>query len=152
VVVADRFLASPLVQLGVAADRNRAELDAHELESLAAFATGRLRPDVSVLLDRAPEAPAVADGHTGPLPVEEHLRVRRLLTRMAAAEPHRYVVVDADGTVADVADRVLAGLTTVLPAPPRPSDARATDRLVRPSGDGSGTTTVVAEPGGRAEP
>ena len=31
------------------------------------------------------------------LPGEEHMRVQRLLTRMAAAEPHRYVVVDADG-------------------------------------------------------
>ena len=68
-----------------------AELDAGELESLAAFATGRLRPDVSVLLDRAPspaEADAPAGDDTTPIPVlpgEEHLRVRRLLTRMAAA-------------------------------------------------------------------
>ena len=71
IVVADRFLASPLVQLGVAADRMQAELDAAELESLAAWATGRLRPDVSVLLDRAP-APADADVPAGddttPLP------------------------------------------------------------------------------------
>ena len=53
-VVADRFLASPLVRFGVVADRTQAELDGSELESLASFATGRLRPDVSVLLDRAP--------------------------------------------------------------------------------------------------
>jgi dTMP kinase len=63
------------------------------------------------------------------MPGEEHLRVRRLLTRMAAAEPHRYVVIDADGSVTDVADRVLMGLTPVLPA-----------------------ATAVAEPGGRGEP
>jgi dTMP kinase len=124
IVVADRFLASPLVQLGVTADRMQAELDAAELESLAAFATGRLRPDVSVLLDRAP-APADADVPAGddttPIPVmpgEEHLRVRRLLTRMAAAEPHRYVVVEAEGTPDEVAQRVLAALTPVLPKPP----------------------------------
>jgi dTMP kinase len=122
VVVADRFLASPLVQIGVAADRAQAELDAGELESLAAFATGRLRPDVSVLLDRAP-APAfsdadLADPPTTPLPGEEHLRVRRLLTRMAAAEPHRYVVVDAEGSPEAVGERVLAALTAVLPTPP----------------------------------
>ena len=124
VVVADRFLASPLVQLGVTADRMQAELDAAELESLAAFATGRLRPDVSVLLDRAP-APAEADVPAGddttPIPVlpgEEHLRVRRLLTRMAAAEPHRYVVVEAEGTPDEVARKVLAALTPVLPTPP----------------------------------
>jgi dTMP kinase len=123
-VVADRFLASPLVRFGVVADRTQAELDGSELESLASFATGRLRPDVSVLLDRAPTSvPAEADVPAGddtapiPLPGEEHLQVRRLLTRMAAAEPHRYVVVEADGTPDDVAARVLAALTTVLPAP-----------------------------------
>ena len=125
VVVADRFLASPLVQLGVTADRMQAELDAAELESLAAFATGRLRPDVSVLLDRAPametaaaDLPAGDDTVPIPLPGEEHLRVRRLLTRMAAAEPHRYVVVEAEGTPDEVARRVLAALTPVLPTPP----------------------------------
>ena len=124
IVVADRFLASPLVQLGVTADRMQAELDAAELESLAAFATGRLRPDVSVLLDRAP-APADADVPAGddttPIPVlpgEDYLRVRRLLTRMAAAEPHRYVVVEAEGTPDEVAQRVFAALAPVLPKPP----------------------------------
>ena len=69
-------------------------------------------------------APADADLPAGddtipiPLPGEEHLRVRRLLTRMAAAEPHRYVVVEADGTPDEVARRVLAALTPVLPTPP----------------------------------
>jgi dTMP kinase len=33
---------------------------------------------------------------------------------MAAAEPHRYVVVDADGAPAEVAARVAAGLAPVL--------------------------------------
>jgi hypothetical protein len=106
----------------------QADLDAGELESLAAFATGRLRPDVSVLLDRAPVAPAAdssgvaATGDdTTPIPVlpgEEHLRVRRLLTRMAAAEPHRYVVVEAEGTAEEVGRRVLAALEPVLPVRP----------------------------------
>ena len=44
--------------------------------------------------------------------------MRRLLTRMAAAEPHRYVVVEAEGTPDEVARRVLAALTPVLPTPP----------------------------------
>jgi len=115
VVVVDRFLASPLVQFGVAADRVDAAPDHGELESLAAWATGRLRADVSVLLDRAPAAepggpePSVAG--------EEHVRVQRLLTRMAAAEPARYVVVDAEGSPEDVARRVLEGVLPLLPAP-----------------------------------
>jgi dTMP kinase len=49
---------------------------------------------------------------------EEHVRVQRLLTRMAAAEPHRYVVVDADGSADDVAERVYTGLQPLLPALP----------------------------------
>jgi dTMP kinase len=115
VVVMDRFVASPLVQFGVVADRMNAELGAGELESLAVWATGRLRADVSILLDRAPAtgedpAPKAPPGVAG----EEHVRVQRLLTRMAAAEPHRYVVVDADGEPAEVAARVAAGLAPVL--------------------------------------
>jgi dTMP kinase len=120
VVVVDRFLVSPLVQFGVAADRASSDgaqpqLDPRELESLAAWATGRLRPDVSVLLDRAPVSAAP---QTGGLAGEEHVRVQRLLTRMAAAEPHRYVVVDADGSPEDVAERIFSGLRPVLPKPP----------------------------------
>ena len=121
VVVVDRFLDSPLVQFGVAADEGRAELDPGELDSLVVWATGRLRPDVSVLLDRAPtDTPPPTPG----LPGEEHIRVQRLLTRMAAAEPHRYVVIDADGGPDEVAERVFAGLRPVLPKPPA---APATD-------------------------
>jgi dTMP kinase len=150
VVVADRFLASPLVQLGVAADRMRAELDAGELESLAAFATGRLRPDVSVLLDRAPappEADAPAGDDTTPIPVlpgEEHVRVRRLLTRMAAAEPHRYVVVEAEGTADEVARRVLDALTPVLPSPPPGREVPG-----RPTPPATGAPTVGPDPAAR---
>lgn len=111
IVVVDRFLASPLAHYGVAA---QPALDPRELENLAAWATGRLRPDVSVLLDRAPAATAPSTGIAG----EQHLRVQRLLTRMAAAEPHRYVVVDADGTPDEIAERVHAGLAGMLPTRP----------------------------------
>jgi dTMP kinase len=152
VVVADRFLASPLVQFGVAADRAQSEMDAGELESLASFATGRLRPDVSVLLDRAPASAFadadLADPPTTPLPGEEHLRVRRLLTRMAAAEPHRYVVVDADGSPDDVSRRVLAALTQVLPAPAHDPQERCESRTGAASAPVA-TITVPEEGGGR---
>jgi dTMP kinase len=122
VVVVDRFVASPLAQFGVAADRLPTDLDPGELESLAAWATGRLRPDVSVLLDRPPSTDAADAAGPAAMPGEEHVRVRRLLTRMAAAEPHRYVVVDADGPADEVAQRVFDGLTPVLPAPPACED------------------------------
>jgi dTMP kinase len=117
-VVADRFLAVPLAQFGVATDG----LDPGELEDLAVWATGRLRPDVSVLLDRAP---AGAVPPTSGLAGEEHVRVRRLLTHMAAAEPHRYVVVDADGPAAGVAERIATGLAPLLPPAPSAESATA---------------------------
>ena len=81
-------------------------------------APGRLRAARPRPPPRPPgDAADETDVAPDPLPGEEHLRVRRLLTRMAAAEPHRYVVVDADGAPDDVADRVLAALAPVLPAP-----------------------------------
>jgi dTMP kinase len=40
--------------------------------------------------------------------------VQRLLTEMAAADPGRYVVVDADGSEVEVADRVRTAMTVAL--------------------------------------
>lgn len=111
IVVVDRFLASPLAEFGVAST----ELDPGELDQLVGWATGRLRPDVSVLLDRAPIGARPSSGVVG----EEHVRVQRLLTHMAAAEPRRHLVVDAAGTPDEVASRVLTGLRPLLP--PRPA-------------------------------
>ena len=122
-VVADRFLAVPLAHFGVATDG----LDPGELEDLAVWATGRLRPDVSVLLDRAPTGDVPPSSQ---LAGEEHVRVRRLLTHMAAAEPHRYVVVDADGSADEVAERIAAGLAPVLPLGPATEAATVPNPLV----------------------
>lgn len=121
VVVIDRFLASPLAEYGVESDRGDATPDSVEMENLVGWATGRLRPDVSVLLDRAPVV-GEPRGSAG----EEHVRVQRLLTRMAAAEPHRYVVVDADAEPDVVAARVLDGLQPLLR---RPAEASSADSV-----------------------
>jgi hypothetical protein len=77
---------------------------------------------------------------------------------MAAAEPHRYVVVDADGTPDDVAARVLAALDPVLPAPAAGVRAGATTRPLTPPPvgsntappAGSSTATAVVDPDSRA--
>jgi dTMP kinase len=138
-VVADRFLAVPLAQFGVATDG----VGPDELEDLAVWATGRLRPDVSVLLDRAPvDGAPSASGLAG----EEHVRVRRLLTHMAAAEPHRYVVVDADGSAHEVAERIAVGLAPLLPPAPS-AEATVPTPLPRPSAD---PATVGIAAGGHA--
>ena len=114
IVVAERFVASPLMyRVGTQG------LDPGELEHLAGWASGRLRADVSVLLDRAPVEPVPSSGVAG----EEHGRVQRLLTRLAAAEPHRYLVVDATRPAEEIAERVVAGIAPLLP--PRPAASAA---------------------------
>jgi len=103
IVVMERFVDSPLAHLSAVAG-----LDAKELEGLADWATGRLRPDVTVLLDADPGS------SSGPISVEDQWRVQNLLTEMAAADPDHYVVVDADGTEDEVGERVQTAVKAVL--------------------------------------
>nr|WP_307831925.1 dTMP kinase [Prauserella cavernicola] len=104
VVVMERFVDSPLAHLSAVAG-----LDAKELEGLADWATGRLRPDLTVLLDAEPGAEEESADSA-----QHHWRVQQLLTEMASADPERYVVVDADGTEDEVADRVRIAVQTTL--------------------------------------
>jgi dTMP kinase len=104
-VVMERFVDSPLAQLSVAAG-----MDPADLEGLADWATARLRPDITVLLDRDPSTmPFPSRGNT-----EHHWRVQRVLTEMARADPDRYVVVDADGSPDQVAERVRIAVQAAL--------------------------------------
>ncbi|TNC21075.1 bifunctional MFS transporter/dTMP kinase [Amycolatopsis alkalitolerans] len=104
IVVMERFVDSPLAHLSAIAG-----LDAKELEGLADWATGRLRPDVTVLLDANPgEAPP------GPISLKDQWRVQNLLSEMAAADPDHYVVVDGEGTDEEVAARVQTAVRAVL--------------------------------------
>ena len=105
IVVMERFVDSPLAHLSAVAG-----LDATELEGLADWATGKLRPDVTVLLDTDPGTTALEAG-TAP---EPHWHVQQLLTEMAAADPERYIVVDADGEESEVADRVRIAVRAAL--------------------------------------
>jgi dTMP kinase len=106
-VVMERFVDSPLAHLSAAAG-----LDPAELEGLADWATARLRPDVTILLDRDPST--MEAGTDSPQPTQHHWHVQRVLTEMASADPDRYVVVDADGTPEQVATRVRVAVQTAL--------------------------------------
>ncbi|MEU5693487.1 dTMP kinase [Actinosynnema sp. NPDC020468] len=108
VVVMERYVDSPLAHFTAAGS-----VEPREVEGLVDWATGRLRPDVTVLLDRTPSA--VAAGPSALETVEHHWRVQKLLTDMASADPDRYVVVDADGTADEVASRVLTAVRPLLP-------------------------------------
>jgi dTMP kinase len=106
VVVMERFVDSPLAQLSAVAG-----LDAGELEGLADWATGKLRPDLTVLLDADPGA---RDPGSSQASLNDQWRVQHLLAEMAAADPDRYVVVDADGTDDEVAERVRTAVLAVF--------------------------------------
>jgi dTMP kinase len=106
-VVMERFVDSPLAHLSAAAG-----LDPAELEGLADWATARLRPDVTILLDRDPST--MVNESPKSRSTEHHWHVQRVLTEMASADPDRYVVVDADGTPEQVAVRVRIAVQTAL--------------------------------------
>jgi dTMP kinase len=104
-VVMERFVDSPLAHLSAVAG-----LDPAELEGLADWATARLRPDVTILLDRDPSTMDAERSR----PPSHHWQVQRVLTEMAAADPDKYIVVDADGTPEQVAVRVRIAVQTAL--------------------------------------
>ncbi|HWD07281.1 MAG TPA: dTMP kinase [Amycolatopsis sp.] len=142
VVVMERFVDSPLAQLCTVAG-----LDTDELEGLADWATGRLRPDLTVLLDAAPGARI----ENAAKAVNEQWRVQTLLAEMAAADPDRYVVVDAEGTDDEVAARVRTAVRAVFVgrlsglAPTEPAEREGT------GGDAVSVATADVVEGDSAE-
>jgi len=108
-VVTDRFTASALAYQGYGRG-----IDLEMLRSVMQFATHGLRADLTVLLD---VDAAVARERLGSeidriegAGAEFHQRVRDGYLELAAAEPDRWVVVDAAGTVDEVSQRVRASV------------------------------------------
>lgn len=104
VVITDRYVDSSLAYQGA----GRA-LDTAELEQMLRWATGDLRPHLTVLLDLDPAAGltrfAERDRIEGE-PLEFHLRVRQEFLDLAAGDPAHYLVLDASGTIEAVAAAV----------------------------------------------
>lgn len=116
VVVSDRFIGSSLAYQGYG--RGLAQSD---LAALSDFATEGLAADVVVLLDLAPTEAAARRGAV-PDRLEAageafHARVQEGFAALAAADPDRWVVVDASGTVDEVADRVWEAVSARLALP-----------------------------------
>ncbi|MGF1663256.1 MAG: dTMP kinase, partial [Kineosporiaceae bacterium] len=121
VVVTDRYVDSSLAYQGA-----RGELDGADVAALSRWATDGLRPDLTVVLDLDPGTAAgrLADRRavTGTdrdrmetEPPDYHAAVREAFLRMAAADPGRYVVVDADRPSVEVADDVQRAVRPRLP-------------------------------------
>ncbi|MFT4298754.1 MAG: dTMP kinase [Aeromicrobium sp.] len=96
VVVCDRYVDSTLAYQGA----GRA-IDAAELAQVSAWATGGLRPHLTVVLDIDPRVGLLRAGGTGhdrieAEPLAFHQRVRRHFLDLAAERPADYLVLDAD--------------------------------------------------------
>ena len=122
-VVTDRYAASTLAYQGYGRG-----LDRVELEELVSWATGGLRPDLTVLLD-LPVAVAAARRHGGTVDrmeseaVEFHQRVADGYLALAADGPDPWLVVDATEPVGSIAASIWAAVETLAgpDGPPGPS-------------------------------
>jgi len=112
VVVCDRYLDSSVAYQGYGRG-----LGVERIRDLSLWATGGLLPDLAVLLDVDPRAGLARFAERDRLeaePLEFHARVRAGFLAIAAAEPHRYLVLAAgqpvDAIAAAVLDRVVTDL------------------------------------------
>ncbi|MGH3412387.1 MAG: dTMP kinase [Marmoricola sp.] len=113
VVVTDRYVDSTLAYQGAGRD-----LDPAELERVARWATGDLRPHLTVLLDLDPDAGLTRfDGRDRieGEPSAFHDRVRRRFLDLAAADPDHYLVLDASAGVEELAAGVCARVQQLKP-------------------------------------
>ncbi len=116
VVIQDRYLDSSVAYQGAGR-----VLDGDEVRNMSLWATGGALPDVTVLLDLDPaQARKRLDAADKPFDrlesekAEFHERVRAGFLRLAAAEPGRFIVLDASRPVEELAaavrDRVAEAL------------------------------------------
>lgn len=118
VVVTDRYVDSTLAYQGA----GRA-LDVAEVEAVARWATGGLRPHLTVVLDLEPaaglgrfEGRDRIEGES----LEFHQRVRSAFLAMAAADPDHYLVLDARAPVEEIEASVRAAVEPLLTQAVRP--------------------------------
>lgn len=112
VVITDRYVDSTLAYQG--AGRS---LDVLEVEQVARWATGDLRPHLTVVLDLEPaaglgrfEGRDRIEGES----LEFHQRVREAFVAMAKDDPDHYLVLDARAPIQEIHDRICARLEPLL--------------------------------------
>lgn len=116
VVIQDRYLDSSVAYQGAGR-----VLDADEVRRLSLWATEGALPDVTVLLDLDPaSARARLDADDKPFDRLEaergefHARVREKFLALAAAEPERFIVLDAARPVDELAAAIRARVAAAL--------------------------------------
>jgi dTMP kinase len=116
VVVTDRFVDSSMAYQG----RGR-NLPISEIAGLNQWATGGLRPDLTILLDLPPVAGLVRRAPSADRleaePTEFHQRVREGFLAQARAEPQRYLVLDATRPPEQLSREIQDRVRDMLPDP-----------------------------------
>ncbi len=114
IVISDRYIDSSVAYQGAGRD-----LSPTEIARISRWATGGLVPHLTVLLDVSPETArerfTEAPDRLESEPAEFHDKVRTGFLTMAAADPARYLVVDASQTPDAVTTAVRHRLDQVLP-------------------------------------
>lgn len=105
-VVTDRYLYS-----SVAYQAHARGLDATEVRDLSLWATGGLEPDLVVLLDVPVDVARARVRDAAPDRLESesaafHERVRAGFHTQAAADPDRWLVIDATGDIDDIESQI----------------------------------------------
>ena len=112
VVVCDRYVDSMIAYQGAGR-----VLDLAEVEQVARWATGGLRPDLTVLLDADP-ADAVAtirqQDRLEAAGLDFHRRARAHFLRLADQAPDRYLVLDARESREAIAQQVAARVGSLI--------------------------------------
>lgn len=113
VVLSDRYLDSSVAYQGAARG-----LGIDTIRDLSLWATDGLVPDLTVVLDLDPAlglARAQDANRLEAEPQQFHDQVRATFLQLAAADPGRYVVIDASQPQDQVADEVWRAIARVLP-------------------------------------
>lgn len=112
IVVTDRYVDSTLAYQGA----GRA-LDVREVEEVARWATGNLRPHLTIVLDLEPaaglgrfEGRDRIEGES----LEFHQRVREAFVAMAKDDPDHYLVLDARAPIQEIHEQIRARLKPLL--------------------------------------
>ena len=108
VVLSDRFVDSSLAYQGVARG-----LGVEDVERVNLWATDGVIPDLTIMLDLPVGTSTAREGEVDRMENEGELfqaRVRRGLLDLAARDVHRYSVIDASGSIEEVADLVWASI------------------------------------------
>lgn len=101
IVICDRFMDSSVAYQGYGR-----ELGPQTVRDLSLWATGGLRPDLTVVLDVDPEiglARVVGPDRLESEPLDWHRRVRQAFLDIASADADRYLVLDASRPAEDLA-------------------------------------------------